>query len=155
MKRVVVTGMGAITPVGNTVEKFWNGIRTGKNGIGPITAFDTTDHKVKLAAEVKDFNPDEYLDKKEQRRMDRFCQFGMAAAAQAYADSGIDGTVDPAMFAVIAGSGIGGLHTLEREHGKLLERGPSRVSPLMIPMIIGNILAGDIAIRFGLKGETR
>lgn len=155
MKRVVVTGIGAVTPLGNTAREFWDGIRAGKNGIGPITAFDCTEHKAKMAAEVKNFDPDRYLDKKEQRRMDRFCQFGMAAAVQAYEDSGVGKTVEPEDFAVITGSGIGGLATLESNHTKLLERGPSRVSALMIPMIIGNILAGDIAIRYGLKGETR
>lgn len=152
LKRVVITGMGAVTPIGNTVEEFWQGLKNGVNGIAPITLFDTAEHKIKLAAEVKDFDVDRYLDKKEQRRTDRFCHFGISAAAMAWEDSGLTAeTIDPYDLAVIVGSGVGGLSTMEREHAKLLERGPSRVSPLMIPMMIGNILGGNIAIQYGAK----
>lgn len=151
-RRVVITGIGAITPLGNNAAAFWEGIKEGKNGIGPITHFDTTDFKVKLAAEVKDFSLGDWMEKKEERRMDRFCQMGMAAAIEAYQDSGLEGHIDAHRLAVLTGSGIGGLSTIENEQTKLLDRGPRRVSPLMIPMIIGNILAGNIAIRFGAKG---
>ncbi|BCI59760.1 beta-ketoacyl-ACP synthase II [Solibaculum mannosilyticum] len=151
-RRVVITGIGAITPLGNNAAAFWEGIKEGKNGIGPITHFDTTDFKVKLAAEVKDFSLGDWMEKKEERRMDRFCQMGMAAAIEAYQDSGLEGHIDAHRLAVMTGSGIGGLSTIENEQTKLLDRGPRRVSPLMIPMIIGNILAGNIAIRFGAKG---
>ena len=151
-RRVVITGIGAVTPLGNNAAAFWEGIKEGKNGIGPITHFDTTDFKVKLAAEVKDFSLGDWMEKKEERRMDRFCQMGMAAAIEAYQDSGLEGHIDAHRLAVMTGSGIGGLSTIENEQTKLLDRGPRRVSPLMIPMIIGNILAGNIAIRFGAKG---
>lgn len=151
-RRVVITGIGAVTPLGNNAAAFWEGIKEGKNGIGPITHFDTTDFKVKLAAEVKDFSLGDWMEKKEERRMDRFCQMGMAAAIEAYQDSGLEGHMDAHRLAVLTGSGIGGLSTIENEQTKLLDRGPRRVSPLMIPMIIGNILAGNIAIRFGAKG---
>ena len=153
-KRVVVTGMGAVTPIGHNVEAFWQGIKDGKCGIGPITHFDTADFKVHVAAEVKDFDPSLVLDKKEQRRMDRFCQFGMVAAAEAWEQSGLSpDTIGEKELAVITGSGIGGLQTIEEDHTKLLERGPSRVSALMIPMIISNLLSGNIAIRYQAKGE--
>ena len=153
-KRVVVTGMGAVTPIGQNVKDFWEGIKTGVCGIGPITHFDTTDYKVHLAAEVRDFDPSAVLDKKEQRRMDRFCQLGMVAAAEAWEQSGLSSeNIGEKELAVITGSGIGGLATIEEDHTKLLERGPSRVSALMIPMIIGNLLSGNIAIRYKAKGE--
>lgn len=153
-RRVVVTGMGAITPVGNTVDSFWNSLKQGVNGIGEITHFDTTDFKAKMAAEVKDFDLSEYMDKKEERRMDLFCQYGMAAAIQAYNDSGLnEDNVDGHRFAVFVGSGIGGIITFEKECRKLFERGPSRVSPLLIPMMISNILPGNISIRLGAQGS--
>lgn len=153
-KRVVVTGMGAVTPIGHNVEEFWQGIKEGRCGIGPITHFDTTDFKVHVAAEVKDFDPSACIDKREQRRMDRFCQFGMVAATEAYNDSGLSSdTIGENELAVITGSGIGGLQTIEEEVTKLNDRGPSRVSALMIPMIIGNILSGNIAIKYKAKGE--
>ncbi len=153
-RRVVVTGMGAITPVGNTVESFWESLKNGVNGIGEITRFDTAEFKAKMAAEVKNFDLTEYMDKKEERRMDLYCQYGMAAAIQAYRDSGLsEDNVDPYRFAVFAGSGIGGIITFEKECKKLFERGPSRVSPLLIPMMIANILPGNIAIKFGAKGS--
>ncbi len=153
-RRVVITGLGAITPIGNSVDEFWKNIKLGTNGIDEITKFDTANHKVKLAAEVKDFNPADYMDKKEARRMDPFCQFAIAASKEAFKDSGIEVTESNAdRIGVIIGSGIGGLSTIEAEQTKLLEKGPSRVSPLMIPMIIGNMAAGNVAIALGLKGK--
>lgn len=152
-RRVVVTGMGAVTPLGNDKNSFWQGIVEGKNGVDYIKSFDTSDYKVKLAAEVVDFNPELYIDKREARRMDRYCQFALTAAEEAVRDSGIDmDSEDKDRLGVIVGSGIGGLQTLESENQKLLEKGPGRVSPLFIPMVIGNIAAGHIAIRFGAKG---
>lgn len=152
-KRVVVTGMGAITPLGNNVETFWDGIKNNVNGIDQITIFDTTDFKVHIGAEVKDFHPENWMDKKDARRMDRFCQFGVAAAAEAYSDSGLTPeSIDSERFAIIAGSGIGGMLTIEAEHEKLMNKGPNRVSPFMVPMIISNLLGGNIAIRYGAQG---
>ncbi|WP_160679682.1 beta-ketoacyl-ACP synthase II [Clostridium sp. C8-1-8] len=152
-RRVVVTGMGAITPLGNSVDSFWNGIKEGVCGIDEIKAFDTTEQKVKLAAEVKNFIPEEYIDKKEARRMDRFCQFALAAAQQAVENSKLDlDKVNRERLGVIVGAGIGGLSTIEEQTIKLHEKGPSRVSPFFIPMSISNIAAGNIAIRFGAKG---
>ncbi|WP_409069078.1 beta-ketoacyl-ACP synthase II [Clostridium sp. FAM 1755] len=151
-KRVVITGMGAITPIGNNVNNFWNSIKEEKVGIDNIKSFDTENFKVKLAAEVKDFNPEEYMDKKESRRLDRFCQFAIAAAQQAVDDSKLDlDKINKEKFGVIVGSGIGGLATIEKEEQKLLEKGPNRVSPLFIPTIISNMAAGNIAIKFGAK----
>lgn len=151
--RVVVTGMGAITPIGNDVESFWQGIKNGKCGVDFITKFDTTDYKAKLAAEVKGFNPEEFLDRRSAKRMDRFCQLAVAAAKEAVKNSKIDlDTIDRERFGVVVGSGIGGLGTIEEQHKKLLEKGPGRVSPMLIPMIITNMAAGNIAIEFGAKG---
>ncbi|WP_251860607.1 beta-ketoacyl-ACP synthase II [Clostridium sp. Marseille-Q2269] len=151
-KRVVITGMGAITPIGNSLEEFWNSIKEEKVGIDNITSFNTEDYKVKLAAEVKDFAPEKYMDKKEARRLDRFCQFAIAAAQQAVDSSKLDlDKINKERFGVIVGSGIGGLSTIEKEEQKLLEKGPNRVSPLFIPTIISNMAAGNIAIRFGAK----
>lgn len=152
-KRVVVTGMGAVTPLGSSVESFWNSIKEGKCGIGEITAFATEGFKSRLAAEVKDFNPGERLDKKEARRMDRYCQFALAAAEEAVKDAGLDpDRLDEERFGVIVGSGIGGLITIEEQHSKLLEKGPGRVSPFFIPMAISNMAAGNIAIKYKAKG---
>ncbi|QAA34186.1 beta-ketoacyl-ACP synthase II [Clostridium manihotivorum] len=152
-RRVVVTGMGAITPLGNSVDSFWKGIKEGVCGIDEIKAFDTTEQKVRLAAEVKNFIPEEYIDKKEARRMDRFCQFALAAAQQAVENSKLDlDKVNRERLGVIVGAGIGGLSTIEEQTIKLHEKGPSRVSPFFIPMSISNIAAGNIAIRFGAKG---
>lgn len=152
-KRVVITGMGAITPVGNDVESFWKGIKEGKCGIDFIKSFDITDFKAKLAAEVKDFNPEEHLDRRAAKRMDRFSQFAMVAAKEAVKDSALDlETIEKERFGVMVGSGIGGLGTIEEQHKKLLEKGPGRVSPMLIPMIISNMAAGNIAIEFGAKG---
>ncbi len=151
--RVVVTGLGAVTPLGNNAVDFWQGIKEGKCGIGPITAFDITNFKSTLAAEVKGFNPEDYMDKKEAKRMDRYCQFGMAAADEAYKDAGLDtATFDRDRFGVIVGSGIGGLLTIEEQHSRLLEKGPGRVSPFFIPMAISNMAAGNIAIKLNARG---
>lgn len=152
MRRVVITGVGAITPVGCDVDTFWDSIRNGKHGIDFITKFDTTDFKAKLAAEVKDFDPTLYMDKADVRRTDKFVQFAIAAASQAVNDSGIMDNVDNERFGVYFGSGIGGFETFVTEHNSLLNRGPGRVSPLFIPKMIANIGAGNIAIKFNAKG---
>ena len=154
-KRVVVTGLGAITPIGNDVESFWNGLKNGTVGIGPVTTFDTTEYKAKLAAEVKDFDPKKYMDMKTARRMERFSQFAVAAAKEALEDAGIDmEKEEPFRVGVCVGSGIGGLEAIEREYKKLLEKGPGRVNPLLVPLMISNMAAGNIAIQFGLKGKN-
>ena len=153
-RRVVVTGMGAVTPLGNSVAATWEGMKQGKNGIGPITLFDTKDYKAKVAAQVKDFDPKEYMDMNDAGRTDRYIQFAVAAAEQAVSESGVKGTVDPDRFAVIFGTGIGGINTFENEHTKLLEKGPRRVSPLFVPMMIGNMAAGMIAIRHDCRGTS-
>ncbi len=153
-RRVVVTGMGAITPVGNTVEESWRNLVAGQNGIAPITLFDTTNYKAKLGAEVKGFDPLAYMDKSESLRSDRFSQFAVAAASQAVEESGIQGSVIPERFAVYFGAGIGGIHTFEIEHTKLMEKGPRRVSPLFVPMMIANMAAGMIAIRYDCRGPA-
>lgn len=151
-RRVVVTGLGAVTPVGNDVETFWNNIKSGTHGIDFIKCFDIENFKAKLAAEVKDFDPIKYIDKKEAKRMDRFCQFALASAIQAVGDSRLDlEKVDKERFGVIVGSGIGGIGTIEKEQTKLLEKGPGRVQPLFIPIIISNMAAGNIAIKFGAE----
>ena len=153
-RRVVVTGMGAITPVGNNVKDTWEGLKSGKNGIAPITLFDTENFKAKLGAEVKDFNPRDYLEVNEVLRTDRYAQFAVAAAQQAVEESGIEGTVAPERFSVIFGTGIGGINTFETEYGKLMEKGPRRVSPLFIPMMIANMASGMIAIRHDCRGSA-
>lgn len=152
-RRVVVTGLGAITPIGNSIDSFWNSIKEGKNGIDNITLFDTEDFKVKLAAEVKDFNAEEYIGKKDAKRLDRYTQLALVAAKECMKDSNIDlNKVDRERFGVLFGSGIGGLITIENQITTMLNRGPSRVSPLTIPASISNIAAGSIAIEFGLLG---
>jgi 3-oxoacyl-[acyl-carrier-protein] synthase II len=153
MKRVVVTGMGVITPVGNTIETMWENLTAGRHGIGPITKFDATDFKVKVAAEVKDFDPLKYMEKGDARRSDLYAQYAMAAAVQAVDDSGVVGTVEPERLATSFSSGIGGILTLTEEHSKLLAGGPRKVSPLFVPMMIANIAAGNIAIRYKAKGS--
>lgn len=154
MKRVVVTGMGAITPIGNNVEEFWNNIKDGKVGIDNITKFDTTDFKVKLAAEVKNYNPEDYMDKKAARRMELFCQYAVVAAGEAIRNSEIDlEKEDLNRIGVCVGSGIGSLQAMEREHARLLEKGPNRISPMLVPMMISNMAAGNVAITYGLKGK--
>nr|WP_297175690.1 beta-ketoacyl-ACP synthase II [uncultured Agathobaculum sp.] len=155
MERVVVTGMGAVTPVGNDVQTFWESLKAGKCGIGPITRFDVSEYKVKLAAEVKDFDVTQYVDKREARRMDLNCHFALAAAQQAVDQAGLkEGGFDPFRVGVIYGSGVGGLHIAEEEIPKLNEKGPSRVSPLCIPELIANMAAAYISMRFGFKGEN-
>ena len=153
-RRVVVTGMGAITPVGNSVQECWQSMITGKNGIGPITRFDTTNFKAKLGAEVKNFDPLTIMEKSEMLRSDRYTQFAVAAAEQAVEESGIKGNVEPERFAVYFGAGIGGIGTFENEYTKLTEKGPRRVSPLFIPMMIPNMAAGTIAIRHDCRGAA-
>lgn len=153
-KRVVVTGIGAITPLGNNVADTWEGMKNGKNGIAPITLFDTEKFKAKLGAEVKGFDPKEYLEVNDVLRTDRYAQFAVAAAQQAVDESGVEGTVEPERFAVIFGTGIGGISTFETEHTKLMEKGPRRVSPLFVPMMIGNMAAGMIAIRHDCRGSA-
>lgn len=154
-RRVVVTGMGAITPIGNSVEEFWNGIKEGRTGFGPITYFDTADYRCKLAAEVKDFDPAQYMDKKSARRMEQFCQFAVAAAGQAISDAGLDMEhVDPYMVGCSVGSGIGSLQAMEREYDRLKEKGPGRVGPMLVPLMISNMAAGNVSIAYGLKGKS-
>lgn len=154
-RRVVITGMGAITPIGNSVEEFWNGIKEGKTGFGPITYFDTADYRCKLAAEVKDFDPAQYMDKKSARRMEQFCQFAVAAAGQAIADAGlIIEQEDPYMVGCSVGSGIGSLQAMEREYDRLKEKGPGRVGPMLVPLMISNMAAGNVSIAYGLKGKS-
>lgn len=152
--RVVVTGMGAITPIGNSVDEFWNGLKEKKVGIGPISVFDTTDYKVKLAAEVKGFEGKNYMDPKTAKRMERFSQFAVAASKEALEDAGINmEKEEPYRVGVCIGSGIGSLQSIEREYKKLLDKGPNRVNPLLVPLMIGNMAAGNVAIQFGLKGK--
>lgn len=153
-RRVVVTGMGAVTPIGNTVKDFWESLMAGRHGIGPITRFDTTDYKAKLAGEVKDFDPKAYMDKSETMRSDLYAQYAMAAACQAVEESGVLGTVEPERMGVYFGSGIGGIETFHQEEQKLLSRGPRRVSPYFVPMLIANMAAGMIAIRFNCQGAA-
>lgn len=153
-KRVVVTGLGAVTPIGNTVDEFWAGIRAGKVGIGEITRFDTTDYKVKLAAEVKGFVAKERMDFKAAKRMELFSQYAVAAAKEAYEDAGLEiENEDPFRAGVIVGSGIGSLETVEKEYEKILKRGPGRVNPLMVPLMISNMAAGNISIQLGFRGK--
>ena len=155
MERVVITGMGAVTPVGNDVQTFWESLKAGKCGIGPITKFDVSDYKVKLAAEVKDFDVTQYVDKREARRMDVNCHFALAAAQQAVDQAGLkEGNFDPYRTGVIYGSGVGGLAVAEEEIPKLNAKGPGRVSPLCIPEMIANMAAAYISMRFGFKGEN-
>ena len=153
-RRVVVTGLGAITPVGNNVKETWEGLKNGKNGIAPITCFDTTGYKATLAAEVKGFDPKEYMEVNEILRTDRYVQLAIGAAEQAVEESGIKGNVVPERFSVLFGTGIGGINTFESEYRKLMEKGPRRVSPLFIPMLIANMAAGMIAIHHDCRGTA-
>lgn len=154
-RRVVVTGLGAITPIGNNVEEFWNGIKEEKIGFGPITYFDTEDYKCKLAAQVKDFEPGQYMDKKAARRMELFCQYAVAAAGEAIKDAGLDmEKEDPYRVGCNVGSGIGSLQAMEREYDRLKEKGPNKVGPLMVPLMISNMAAGNVSITYGLKGKS-
>ena len=153
-RRAVVTGIGAVTPLGNTVQDTWENLKAGKNGIAPIRLFDTEKFKAKLGAEVKGFDPKEYMEINDTLRTDRYAQFAVAAAQQAVDESGIKGEVVPERFSVLFGTGIGGIRTFETEHTKLLEKGPRRVSPLFVPMMISNMAAGLIAIRFDCRGSA-
>ena len=153
-RRVVVTGLGAVTPLGLDVKTTWEGLKNGANGIGPITLFNTENFKATLAAEVKGFDPKEYLEVNEILRTDRYAQFAVAAAKQAADDSKIKGNVAPERFAVLFGTGIGGINTFETEHAKLLDKGPRRISPLFVPMMIANMASGIIAIKHGCKGSA-
>ena len=153
--RVVVTGLGAITPVGNDVASFWQGLKDKKVGIAPITYFDTTDYKAKLAGEVKDFDPKKYMDPKAARRMEPFSQYAVAAAGEAIAQAGLDMEKEaPFRVGTSIGSGIGSLQAMEREHKKMLEKGPNRVNPLLVPMMISNMAVGNVAMHYGLKGKS-
>ena len=153
-RRVVVTGLGAITPLGNSAAATCEALRSGKNGIAPITLFDASGFKAKLGAEVRDFDPKEYMEINDVLRTDRYAQFAVAAAQQAVDESGVSGAVEPERFASIFGTGIGGISTFEKEHSKLLEKGPRRVSPLFVPMMIGNMAAGLIAIRHDCRSSA-
>ncbi len=154
-RRVVITGMGAISPIGLSVEEFWAGIKENKIGFGPISKFDASEYKCKLAAEVKGFEGKNYMDPKAAKRMELFCQYAVAATREALEDAALDmEKEDPYRVGVSVGSGIGSLQTMEREHNKLLEKGPSRVNPLMVPMMICNMAAGNVSIQFGLKGKS-
>ena len=154
-RRVVITGLGAITPIGNNAKEFWKGIKEGKCGIDEITHFDITDYKVKLAAEVKDYNPEDYFDKRSAKRMDRFSQFAIIAAKEAWADSKLEKEKENMeRVGVILGSGIGGLNTMQADISNLILKGPDRVSPMFIPMSIANMAAGNVAIELGAKGES-
>ena len=154
IRRVVVTGLGVVSPVGSDVDTCWNNLTAGYNGIGPITYFDTTNYKAKLGAQVKDFDPKQYMDKSETLRSDKFAQYAVGAAAQAVEESGVIGTLPPERVAVYFGSGIGGLITVTTEVEKLNKRGPHRVSPLCVPMMIANMAAGMIAIRYNCQGAA-
>ncbi len=154
-RRVVVTGLGAITPIGNSVEEFWNGVKEEKIGFGPITYFDTEQYKCKLAAQVKDFDAGQYMDKKAARRMELFCQYAVAAAGEAIRDAGLDmEKEDPYMVGCNVGSGIGSLQAMEREYDRLKEKGPNKIGPLMVPLMISNMAAGNVSITYGLKGKS-
>lgn len=153
-RRVVITGLGAVTPIGNSVEEFWDGIKKGKVGIDTITKFDTSDLKVKVAAEIKDFQAKDHMDFKTAKRMDTFSQYAVAASKEAAADAGLDMTQeDPYRVGVILGSGIGGIGVMEQNYEKLLNKGPKWVNPLTVPMMISNMAAGNVAIALGCKGK--
>ena len=154
-RRVVVTGLGAVTPIGNSVDDFWASVKAGKIGFDHITKFDTTDYKCHIAAELKDFNPQDFMDRKAAKRMEPFSQYAVAAAKQAIDDSGLDiEKEDPYMAGCAPGSGVGSLQAMERETQKLYEKGPNRVNPLLVPLMICNMAAGNVSIQFGLKGKS-
>ena len=154
-RRVVVTGLGAVTPIGNNVDDFWASVKAGKIGFDHITKFDTTDYKCHIAAELKDFNPQDFMDRKAAKRMEPFSQYAVAAAKQAIDDSGLDiEKGDPYMVGCAIGSGVGSLQAMERETQKLYEKGPNRVNPLLVPLMICNMAAGNVSIQFGLKGKS-
>lgn len=154
-RRVVITGMGAITPIGLSVEEFWQSLKDGKHGFAPITRFDSTEYKAHLAAEVKGFEGKDYMDFKAAKRMELFCQYAVAAAKEAIEDSGLDmEKEDPFMVGCSVGSGIGSIQAMEREYDKLVNRGPSKVNPLFVPLMISNMAAGNVSIQYGLKGKS-
>lgn len=154
-RRVVVTGLGAVTPIGNNVDDFWTSVKAGKIGFDHITKFDTTDYKCHIAAELKDFNPQDFMDRKAAKRMEPFSQYAVAAAKQAIDDSGLDiEKEDPYMVGCAIGSGVGSLQAMERETQKLYEKGPNRVNPLLVPLMICNMAAGNVSIQFSLKGKS-
>ena len=154
MKRVVVTGMGLISPIGNSVEEFWENVKKKTVGIAPITYFDTAEYKAKVAAQVKNFEPGDYMDAKAARRMEPFCQYAVAAAGQAIKDSGLELTKeDTTRIGVCVSSGIGSMQAIEREYAKLLEKGPKRTNPMLIPLMISNMAAGNVSIAYGLRGK--
>ena len=154
-RRVVITGLGALTPIGNSAEDFWDGIKVGKCGIDQITKFDITNFKVKLAGELKGYNPEDYFERRLAKRLDKFSQYAMVASREAWKDSGLDKeTENMERVGVIIGSGIGGIETIEEEHGKSIVKGPDRVSPMYIPMGILNMATGNVAIDLGAKGES-
>lgn len=154
-RRVVVTGLGAVTPIGNNVDDFWAAVKAGKIGFDHITKFDTTDYKCHIAAELKDFNPQDFMDRKAAKRMEPFSQYAVAAAKQAIDDSGLDiEKEDPYMVGCAIGSGVGSLQAMERETQKLYEKGTNRVNPLLVPLMICNMAAGNVSIQFGLKGKS-
>ena len=154
-RRVVVTGLGAVTPIGNNVDDFWAAVKAGKIGFDHITKFDTTDYKCHIAAELKDFNPQDFMDRKAAKRMEPFSQYAVAAAKQAIDDSGLDiEKEDPYMVGCAIGSGVGSLQAMERETQKLYEKGPNRVNPLLVPLMICNMAAGNVSLQFGLKGNS-
>ena len=154
-RRVVVTGLGAITPIGLNVNEFWENVKLGKHGFAPITYFDTTDYKCKLAAQVKEFDASNYMDKKAAKRMELFCQYAVAATKEALEDAKIImENEDPYRVGCAVGSGIGSLQAMEREHSRLLEKGPFRVGPLLVPLMISNMAAGNVSMAYGLKGKS-
>lgn len=154
-RRVVVTGMGAITPIGLSIAEFWNSVKEGKTGFAPITRFDTEGYKCHIAAEVKGFEGKNFMDFKAAKRMELFSQYAVAATKEALLDSGIDmEKEDPYRVGTAIGSGIGSLQAMEREHKKLLEKGPNRINPLLVPLMICNMAAGNVSIQFGLKGKS-
>lgn len=155
MKRVVVTGMGIISALGHDIDTFWDNVKKGKVAIDHIARFDTTDYKVKLAAEIKEFDPAQFMDVKAAKRMELFCQYAVAAAGQAIKNANLDlETEDVTRIGVSIGSGIGSLQAIEREHAKLLEKGPKRINPLLVPLMIANMAAGNVSIAYGLKGKS-
>src|SRR5690625_5091577 len=154
-RRVVITGMGTLTPVGNGVDAFWEALRAGKSGVGPVTQFDASELSTRIAAEVKDFDPTDYMDRKDARRMDRFAQLAVAASRMAIEDSGIDlESADRDRIGVLIGSGIGGIRTLEEQSAVMLQRGPGRVSPFFVPMLIPDMASGQVSIIFDLRGHN-
>lgn len=154
MNRVVITGLGAVTPIGNDVSTLWENLQAGKCGVGPITRFDISEHKAKVAAEVKEFDPTLYMEKGDVRKYDLFCQYALAAATQAVEESGIVGTLPPERIGTYFGSGIGGITTFAEEEQTLLEKGPRRVSPFFIPALIANMAGGLISIKYKFQGAS-